>query len=144
MPDPTDPAITVCFVVAIDHTPIGTFTSCDGLGLEIAVEKREEGGNNEFVYQLPGHMSYTNIKLVRPINQDSSKVAQWMQKMARNVERHTATIQAMKTDGTVVCTWNLDRVIPVRWTGPQLSTDSPKVATETIELAHHGFVPGSN
>jgi hypothetical protein len=32
-------------------------------------------------------------------------------------------------------------VIPVRWSGPQLSLDSPKVATETLELAHHGFLP---
>jgi hypothetical protein len=28
----------------------------------------------------------------------------------------------------------------VRWSGPQLSPDSPKVATETLELAHHGFL----
>jgi hypothetical protein len=28
----------------------------------------------------------------------------------------------------------------VRWTGPQMSVDSPKLATETLELAHHGFM----
>jgi hypothetical protein len=32
-------------------------------------------------------------------------------------------------------------VVPVRWTGPALNLDSPKVATETIEIAHHGFLP---
>ena len=37
-------------------------------------------------------------------------------------------------------TWTLTGVIPVRWTGPSLSVDSPKVATETLELAHHGFL----
>ena len=40
----------------------------------------------------------------------------------------------------VVASWQLEGVIPVRWSGPQLSPDSPKVATETLELAHHGFL----
>ncbi len=41
----------------------------------------------------------------------------------------------------VVASWGLLGVIPVRWTGPSLNLDSPKVATETLELAHHGFTP---
>ncbi|HKE97848.1 MAG TPA: phage tail protein, partial [Actinomycetes bacterium] len=32
-------------------------------------------------------------------------------------------------------------VFPVRWQGPALNVDSPKVATESLELAHHGFLP---
>ena len=35
--------------------------------------------------------------------------------------------------------WRLLGLVPVRWTGPSLNLDSPKVATETLELAHHGF-----
>ena len=38
-------------------------------------------------------------------------------------------------DGEIVVTWNLEGVIPVRWTGPSLNPDSPKIATETVELA---------
>jgi phage tail-like protein len=140
----TDPAISVCFVVKIDDKNFGSFTTCDGLGVEIAVEKREEGGNNDYVHQLPGRMSYSNIKFTRPIDGESAKVAEWMAKMgATRIQRHTATIQARTADDRVVCTWNLHDVIPVKWTGPQFGVDSPKVATETLELAHHGFLPGS-
>jgi hypothetical protein len=39
-----------------------------------------------------------------------------------------------------VATWGLIDVVPVRWTGPSLNPDSPKVATETVEIAHHGFL----
>jgi phage tail-like protein len=139
----TDPAITVCFVVKIDDKNFGSFITCDGLGIEIAVEKREEGGNNDYVHQLPGRMSYTNIKFTRPIDSDSAKVAEWMAKMAATqIKRHTATIEARTADDHVVCTWNLHGVIPVKWTGPQFGVDSPKVATESLELAHHGFLPG--
>ena len=48
----------------------------------------------------------------------------------------------MTADGAVVARWALLEVVPVRWSGPSLSTESPKVATETLEVAHHGFAPG--
>lgn len=48
----------------------------------------------------------------------------------------------MTADGTVVCSWGLDQVIPVKWTGPSFGVDSAKVATESLELAHHGFLAG--
>ena len=54
--------------------------------------------------------------------------------------RKTATIEARTLEGTVIASWALEGVVPVRWSGPQLSPDSPKVATETLELAHHGFL----
>jgi phage tail-like protein len=138
----TDPAVSVCFLVQVDGKPLGTFTSCEGLGCEVTIETREEGGNNAFVYQLPGRMKYSNIKFTRPINSESGKVADWMKKMVTDIKRHTAVIEARTADGKAVCKWNLDNVIPIRWQGPQFSVDSPKVATETIELAHHGFLPG--
>ena len=62
--------------------------------------------------------------------------------MTAGVKRRTATIQVMSGDGTVVATWELDGVVPVRWSGPSLNLDSPKVATETVEIAHHGFRNG--
>ena len=48
----------------------------------------------------------------------------------------------MRADGTVVAEWSLLDVVPVRWTGPALSADQPKVLTETLEIAHHGFLAG--
>ena len=59
------------------------------------------------------------------------------------VRRTQAEIIVKNHDAKPVFTWTLTGVIPVRWTGPSLSVDSPKVATETLELAHHGFLePG--
>jgi phage tail-like protein len=138
-----DPAVTVCFSVLIDGVSIGSFTTCEGIGCEVSVDTREEGGNNGFIYQLPGRVKFTNIKLGRAIDGDSSNIADMMAKMVDTPSRHTATIQAMGLDGTVVATWNLNQVFPVRWTGPSLGAEGPKVAMESLELAHHGFLPGS-
>ena len=42
---------------------------------------------------------------------------------------------------TVVATYDLHDVIHVRWTGPSLNADQPKVLMETLEIAHEGLVP---
>lgn len=133
-------AVAVCYVVKIDDESLGAFSGCDGLGCEFVMEQREEGGNNGFVWQLPTRIRYGNVKLSRPVTRESAKITNWIAGMAGGVQRKTATIEARTLEGTVIARWSLVDVVPVRWTGPQLSADSPKVATETLELAHHGFL----
>lgn len=136
-----DPAVSVCFSVVIGNKELGTFSSCEGLGVEVVLEQREEGGFNSQVWQLPTRLKYTNIKLSRPLSEDTKKIAEWFASMTTGVMRRTATITARNALNEPVATWNLSGVVPVRWTGPSLNVESPKVATETIEIAHHGFLP---
>jgi len=141
--DPPDPAVSIRFHLSLDHQSIGWWNSFEGLGMETSIEPREEGGNNHFIHQLPTRLKYTNIKLSRPINQDSEKVAIWFMNIVKKRERNqTAVIKAVAgpTDD-VIAQWSLQEVVPVRWTGPSFSVESPKVATETLELAFHGFLP---
>src|SRR3954452_13492137 len=138
-----EPAVTVCFAVSIDGDDLGVFNSCEGLGVEVVMEQREEGGNNLQVWQLPTRLKYPNIKLTRPLGKDTEKIAAWLASMASGYQRKTGTIVAMRADGQVIANWGLLEVVPVRWTGPSLNPDQPKVVTETIEIAHHGFLsPG--
>ncbi|HKR48812.1 MAG TPA: phage tail protein [Pseudonocardiaceae bacterium] len=141
-----DPAVSVCFEVSLDDIGLGAFNSCEGLGWEVVIEQREEGGNNGFVWQLPTRTKFPNIKLSRPLTKDTEKVAKWFAKAVQGIGKRstdgkkTGLIKAMTLDGTVIASWGLLDVVPVRWTGPSLNLDSPKVATETIEIAHHGFI----
>lgn len=140
MIEDTATAVSLRYVVKIDDDDLGEFSSCEGLGCEVVLETREEGGNNGMIWQLPTRLKYSNIKLTRPLGPDSRKVAALFGRMASGYSRDTSgTVQAMTTDGTVVAEWGLTGIIPVRWTGPSLTADSPKVVTETVELAHHGF-----
>ena len=136
-----DPAVSVCFSVMIGNKELGTFISCEGLGVEVVLEQREEGGFNSQVWQLPTRLKYTNIKLSRPLGPDTKKIAEWFASMTTGVKRRTATIVARNAMNEEVASWNLSGVVPVRWTGPSLNVESPKIATETIEIAHHGFLP---
>jgi phage tail-like protein len=135
-----DTAVSVCFLVKLDDQDLGSFTSCEGLGCEVVMETREEGGNNGSVWQLPTRLKYPNVKLTRPLGKETEQIAKWFSSMATGYQRYTGTIQAMRADGTVIAAWGLFDVVPVRWSGPSLSPDSPKVVTETVEIAHHGFI----
>lgn len=135
-----DPAVSVCFMVEIDNISLGAFNSCEGLGCEVVMEQREEGGNNGYVWQLPTRIKYSNIKLTRPVTRDTEQVTRWLAGMLGGIPRKTAHISAMTLDGTVVARWSLMDVVPVRWTGPSLNPETVKVATETLEIAHHGFL----
>jgi phage tail-like protein len=139
MADDTDPPVSVCWGVTVDDHDLGGFITCEGLGLEVVLELREEGGNNDFVWQLPTRVKYTNIKLTRPIGSSTGAVVEWLAGLAQKVQRTNGCIAAMGADRTVIASYNLTGVIPVRWTGPSLTAESPKIATETLELAHHGF-----
>ncbi|WP_083542102.1 phage tail protein [Kribbia dieselivorans] len=136
-----DTALSVAFLVKLDDQSLGMFTSCQGLGAEVVMETREEGGNNGFVWQLPTKLRYPNITLSRPLSRDTETIAKWFASMANGHKRGaTGTIEVMRANGSIIATWGLLDVVPVRWSGPTISADDPRVLTETVEIAHHGFL----
>jgi phage tail-like protein len=141
-----DPTVGVFFGLVVDwlenKKDLGNFISCEGLSLEVQTEDREEGGNNGFVWKLPVRVKYSNVKFTRPIGPGSVAVSEWFAELAKGVTRTTAQITAMTSKGEPLVTWSLDGVLPVKWQGPSFSAESPKVATETLEIAHHGFTLG--
>ena len=139
----TPHAQSLRFRVKIDgHGDLGNWSKCDGLAVEYEVFEYKEGGENAFVHRIPGRAKYQNIKLTRPVNKDSSKVANWMAKLKIEVKRQTAEISALDTEGHPIATWNLEGVFPVKWNGPSLDIGANSVAMETLELAHNGFLAG--
>jgi phage tail-like protein len=134
-------AVSVCFFVAIDYIPLGAFNSCEGLGVEVVTEQREEGGNNTMVWNLPTRLKYSNVRLIRPLTWQCQLTAAWFNTYARGTKKFTAVIEAHSPDSVVpVGVWGLNGVLPVKWSGPKLGAAENAVATETLELAHEGFL----
>ena len=145
VPLETETALSVRYVVSLDDADLGAFTTCEGLGCEVVLEAREEGGNNGMVWQLPTRLKYPNVKLTRPLGKDTAKVTALFTKMTTGYTFSTGTIEAMLGNGTKLATWGLLNVVPVKWSGPSFTPDQPKVIVEILEIAHHGFLPaGSN
>ncbi|MGI8683977.1 MAG: phage tail protein [Acidimicrobiales bacterium] len=128
------------FGLTIDGHDLGTFLTIEGLGVNVEITEYREGGNPYFAHQLPGQLRYDNIVLSRPIDQNTAKVMEWLKTMADGMRRGQAELVAFDAKGDIVVKWPLLAVIPVRWTGPHLDVDNRMHATETLELAHHGFL----
>ena len=136
-----EPGVTTCWSVVVDKEWLGTFITCEGLGMEVVLEQREEGGNNAFVWQLPSRITYSNVRLARPLTSDSAKVAGFLASLPRKARRGTAQIAALRPNlQDVIAQWSLRDVLVVSWTGPTFDPGNSQVAMESIELAHHGFL----
>jgi len=133
-------ALSPRFTVSIDGINLGTWTKCEGLAVEYEVFEYQEGGFNDYVHRLPGRRKYPNVKLTRPLDQDSPTIVQWVSQMVTRVERKHAEITVLDANGAVVCRWNLTAVCPVKWTGPTLDASGNQIANETLELSHNGFL----
>jgi phage tail-like protein len=76
------------------------------------------------------------------LNKDSKRVTDWIASLKLEVKRQTAAISALDTEGNPITTWNLEGVYPVKWNGPSMDVGNNQAATETLELAHNGFLIG--
>lgn len=143
-----DPALGYRFYVTIDKEPLGVFTKVEGLGAKYEVLTIKEGGENGFIHSLPGRMSYDNLKLTRPVDADSGRIAAWFTEFKPELQTGgrvrfaTASVTAYGADDQVVATWSFQGVHPITYSGPSFQAGSSNIVTETLELVHQGFTFG--
>ena len=149
MPDQyVDARSTGKFLFEVQGLEIGRFIEVSGLSVEVEVEPLEEGGENEFVHKLPGRMTWPNIVLKRGIT-NSDNLFEWLAKSSgdgfasqgNKLERRSASITLLGLDGTRLRVWEFSDAFAVKWTGPSFDASGPDVASEELEIAHHGFKP---
>jgi phage tail-like protein len=130
----------VClFVVRVpDIDTIGLFTSCSGLEIKIDVLEYPEGGNNEFVHQLPGQVSYPNLILERGLTNEDA-VLQWFNATRTQAQLKEVTVTFQTHMQQPIRTFTFADAFPVRWTGSPAQAGSATIAFETLEIAHSGL-----
>lgn len=137
-----NPFMPFRFRVEIEGITSAGASEVTGLLIETETEPYEEGGVNDFVYQLPKRTKYQHITLKRGIT-DLDDMWNWFQKVVSgSFERKNGAIILMDSSGNDSWRWDFFEAYPVKWTGPELKADSNTVAFETIELAHHGIRKG--
>ena len=135
-----DPYTAFNFFVEIGGLIVGGFTEVSGLQVETAVEDYQEGGQNGYVHKLPGPARYpSNLVLKRGLT-DIETFWRWHQDViAGKISRRNGTVYLLDRLGVPAMWWNFKEAYPVKWSGPDLKSDSPAVAVETIELVHRGI-----
>lgn len=129
------------FEVTIGAFELGAFTAIEGLEANYEIKTYDEGGQNGFQHQLLGRVHYQNVKLTRPVDENSGNLSAWFTAFRREAagKPTTASIAAFNDNLKRVAQWSMAGVCPVRYSGPRFSTSDAKIVTETLEFAHQGF-----
>jgi phage tail-like protein len=133
--------LTTRFLVDIDGFGLGGWATCDGLAVTFELQPYKPLGHNDYLPVLPNRVVYPNITLARAITKESAPtVMEWLSKMAGKGAGATAEITLLDPRREKVTSWKLKGVYPVKWKGPSLNAKGHDIATETLELAHEGFL----
>jgi phage tail-like protein len=129
---------------------LGQWSSCKGLRADYNPRRFRAHGNAGYEHVLPGALSYPVIQLERAMDPVSSAALQkWLKAQAAQLYGEpgattpvgtTAHIVLMDRAGSQVAAWDLRAARPSAWVGPTLNAFDSKVAIETLELVHEGFL----
>jgi phage tail-like protein len=126
------------YKVEIQDAVVGLFSECTGLSVEYEVLTYAAGGD-DFVHQLRGRKKYTNLVLKKGVTDDKA-LATWFGQTKRREDRGAVTVSLLDRTSTKVRRWSFSRAHPIRWVGPTLASNGSAIGSETLEIAHEGFL----
>ncbi len=140
----TQVGMSMRFTVKIDEKSydLGSWAKVSGLDVvwDLVEYRAGDGPKNERWY-FPGHTKYSTIKLERAVQDaDTKKVRTWLEKNSFNHKVTSGTVELLDAKLATVMDWTLRHVIPVKWSISPFDSTASKVALETLELAHMGFL----
>lgn len=138
------PHLNAHFRLAIDGLGDMDFAKCTGLSSEVGVEEYLEGGENRYAYRLPVRASFPNLVLSKGLA-GSRALWEWYYEylVGGRVTPRSGQVHLLAwvdEELAPVRVWSFKRGWPVKVTGPELDAQTPGVAMESLEIAHHGLL----
>ena len=125
------------FIVRVgDGELLGAFTEIKGIGVQFGAMDYEEGGN-PFVVKLRGRAQQSNLTLMTGLTRRAT-LMDWV--LSANPEPKNVVVTFQNPAGEPIRAFGFARAFPVSWTGPDANIGADAVATESLELAHQGFI----
>lgn len=133
------------FAVTIDFATydLGSWAQADGLDVKWDVAEYRAGDHGNDRWYFPGNTQYSTIRLTRAACEDSQTVKKWLSDTSFKWQPYSGTIVLHDSGGKPVMHWDLKDVMPVKWSITGFDAGASRVATETLELAHLGFLEDS-
>jgi phage tail-like protein len=131
------------FRVVVDDNKydLGSWAKVSGLEVSWDLVEYRAGDNDNERWYFPGLSKYPHIKLERAAtHEESGLVKDWLNKTSFRHEVTSGKIELLDAHLDPVMEWDLRHVIPVKWSVVPFEATSSKVATETLEIAHMGFL----
>lgn len=120
---------------------LGSWHKAEGLSVkwDVADHRAGDAGNMRWFY--PGATTYSNVKLTRATTVEGTQaVKDWLQSNSFSATKQTGALYMFDAWGEGVFKWEFEGIMPVNWSGPTFAAGDSKVATETLEFTHIGFL----
>jgi len=119
----------------------GSFNSVKGLDVTWDIAEYRAGDARNGRCSFPGATKYSKLNPNRADDPEGTAgVRKWLESNSFKYEIQSGKIELQDAMGIEVTHWTLRHVIPVKWSIVGFDASQSKVATETLELAHMGFL----
>lgn len=133
-----DPYRAFRFRIEIQGLVQGGFRSVGGIERQSTVEPYREGGVNDFERQLVTKTTFPPLTLQQGLVDPT--LWDWHQEVIDgSVMRRDVTIELLDETGREAWRWVCREAFPVKWSGAELDAVGGTIATESVELVHHGI-----
>ena len=117
------------------------FTEVSGLDAERETVPIKEGGENQFVHQVPGRIKAGKLTLKRGLLATESAMFKWCQdslesELAEPLKPRDIVVGLLDEKGEELMVWRVSNAWPVKWSIAALNAQENKVAMETLEFAY--------
>ncbi|MGE5294371.1 MAG: phage tail protein [Solirubrobacterales bacterium] len=126
-----EPLMGAFFQVEVGGKPIGTFSTCSGIGSvnEVVEHKAATDKGKEMVQKVPGRLKWSDVTLARGLTTDMS-LTEWRQQVidGRMAEaRKPCVITVLDRSGQPTATWELSNTWPSSLIVNQESAGNPLI-----------------
>ena len=123
-----------------DTHDLGSWSKVSGLDVtwDIA-EYRSNGAANVSRWHFPGNTKYGTVKLSRASSSESDLVIVWLRHIAATGDSPALAITLLDQSGDAVARWQLDNVVPRKYTVGGLNAEGTDVAIESLVISHEGL-----
>lgn len=130
------------FSVRVDHSSydLGDWSKASGLTVNWEVCQHRAGDQWNSIWLYPGSPKYETIKLTRAACKDSSSVQKWLADTSKSPQALSGAVALLDAASKVIVSWPLKRFFPIGWSISEFEAGTSRVATETLTLAHSGFL----
>lgn len=138
--DPADAYLAAASAVLPDFVGVGAFSDVTGLSGELEVMAVPEGGQNDYVHQLPVRHTWGRITLKKGILL-SAGLWDWFAVSVGGSHgaRRDGAVILLSPDGIPVVAWEWRAGLAAKWVGPDLNAREGAVAVESLEIVHEGL-----
>lgn len=134
------------FAVSVGQFTLGQWAKIAGLSVKFDPIEYRTGTTNQLA--LAGGMAkYERIKLTRAVtgkagSRGGGTVQSWLETYTKAPAPATGIIRLFGpgSSSAALMTWTLRGVVPMSWNVQELDASASKVALETLEIGHTGFL----